>query len=219
MEKTPVYFVPGMAANSKIYERIVLDKNRFELHFLEWSVPLSKQEPIQAYAKRFSQQITHKDPVLIGVSFGGILVQEISKIIPTKKIVIISSIKSKHELSKRFRLIQKMRIYRLFPAKFIKNLEGYTQFFLDDYQQKKLAVYQKYMSFLDPDYLHWAIYTLLHWQQKRPLKKTIHIQGTNDRVFPIKTIKNCIPIKNGTHAMILTKPSSISKEIEKALTC
>ena len=33
------------------------------------------------------EEITHKNPVLLGVSFGGILVQEIAKIIEVQKIL------------------------------------------------------------------------------------------------------------------------------------
>ena len=69
MSKTHIYFVPGMAANSKIFEHLSLDKNLFECHYLEWKIPTSKDESIQSYAQRMCEEIKHKDPVLIGVSF------------------------------------------------------------------------------------------------------------------------------------------------------
>lgn len=83
--KKHLYFIPGTAANSKIFERIELPKDQFEMHFLEWIVPASKDETIEAYAKRFSEGIIHENPILLGVSFGGIMAQEVSKIIPTEK--------------------------------------------------------------------------------------------------------------------------------------
>ena len=73
--------MPGLGASSKIFERILLPKDKFELHFLEWKIPTSLDETIEGYALRISDDITHKNPVLLGVSFGGILVQEIAKII------------------------------------------------------------------------------------------------------------------------------------------
>ena len=76
----------------------------------------------------------------------------------------------------------------------------------------------EYLSVRDASYLDWAIYNVLHWKQEKSLKNVIHIQGDDDHIFPIKHIKNCIPIEKGTHIMILNKAKSISKIIIDALT-
>lgn len=219
MSKTHIYFVPGMAANSKIYEFLNLDKNIFESHFLEWKIPLSYDESIESYAQRMCDEITHENPVLIGVSFGGVIVQEMSKLIPVKKVIIISSIKSNQELPKRLKLVEKTKVYKLFPAKFIENIETYVSMFLGDYQKKKFQEYKKYMSVRNAAYLNWAIVTILHWQQSESLKNITHIHGTRDEVFPIKYINDCIEIENGTHTMIITKAKKITKAISQALIC
>ncbi|HEX7871061.1 MAG TPA: alpha/beta hydrolase, partial [Chryseobacterium sp.] len=78
MSKIPVYFMPGLAASPAIFERIKLDESVFEMCLLEWEIPQSK-ESLPDYALRISKNIKHENPILIGVSFGGILVQEISK--------------------------------------------------------------------------------------------------------------------------------------------
>ena len=77
--KIHIYLMPGMSANSLIFEKIEFPSD-YTLHYLEWIDP-SKDESLEDYAKRFSKLIIHNDPILIGVSFGGVLVQEISKII------------------------------------------------------------------------------------------------------------------------------------------
>ena len=69
MSKTHVYFVPGLAASIEIFENIKLPKEQFEMHYLEWILPIYN-ETIQSYAKRMCEGITHKNCVLIGVSFG-----------------------------------------------------------------------------------------------------------------------------------------------------
>ena len=87
--KIHIYFVPGLGANTKIFEFITLPEN-FELHFLDWKIPLTQNESIKSYAERMCNEIKHENPILIGVSFGGVMVQEMSKIINTKKVFIIS---------------------------------------------------------------------------------------------------------------------------------
>ena len=219
MSKTHIYFVPGLAANSKIFERISLDNNLFECHFLEWKMPLSKSESIQSYTQRMCKEIKHENPVLIGVSFGGIMAQEMSKIITTKKVIIISSVKSNLEFPNRFKFAKHSKVYKLFPSKIISNIEAYEKCFFGDFLKKRAELYKTYMSVRNPDYLHWAIACVLHWQQTKIPSEITHIHGTKDGVFPIKNISNCIEIENGTHAMILTKAKKISLEIHKALIC
>jgi len=219
MTKTHIYFVPGMAANSKIFEHIQLAISNYECHFLAWKIPVSKDETIEDYAQRMCAEITHKNPVLIGVSFGGLIVQEMSKHIVTKKTIIISSVRSNLEFPKRLKFALLTKAYKLFPATFIENLDSYVDYFLGDYQQKKIEAYKKYMSVRNAEYLHWAIYTVLHWKQANTLSNVSHIHGTNDSVFPSKYLTNFIAIEGGTHAMILTKGKKISLEIEKILTC
>jgi len=215
MEKAHVYFVPGLAANSKIFEYISLSEEHFELHFLEWIVPSSINESMQEYAQRMCDSIKHKNPILVGVSFGGMMAQEMSKLISHKKLIIISSIKSNKELPKRLKLAQLTKVYKLFPSKIIANIEDYEHYFFNDYLKKRAELYKIYLSIRDKQYLQWAIYNVLHWQQEEPLQNIVHIQGNDDEVFPVKHIKNYIEVKNGTHIMILNKAKTISNILEK----
>ena len=123
MAKTPIYFVPGLAASTSIFEFLELPSDKYEIHYLDWLIPKNTTESIEDYAQRMCGLIKHENPVLIGVSFGGIIVQEMSKLIDTKKTIIISSVKSKHELPKRLKLAKVTKAYKLFPTKAILNLE------------------------------------------------------------------------------------------------
>ena len=69
--------------------------------------PIHLNETLKSYAKRMSILINDVNPVIRGVSFGGILVQEISKHIKVKKLIIISSVKSKVELSLSMKFAKK----------------------------------------------------------------------------------------------------------------
>ena len=64
----PIYLMPGMAASPRIFEFISLP-DEFEVIKLSWMTP--KKEDLNAYAQRMCERITHKNPVLLGVSFGG----------------------------------------------------------------------------------------------------------------------------------------------------
>lgn len=117
--KTHVYFMPGMCANPLIFERIKLSSN-FKPHYLNWISPL-KNESLQDYVIRLSKYIKHKDSILVGVSFGGVIVQELSKILKIKKVVIISSVKSNKELSNSMKFAKKTKSYKLLPVTWLND--------------------------------------------------------------------------------------------------
>ncbi|MFY0631242.1 MAG: alpha/beta hydrolase [Flavobacteriaceae bacterium] len=217
MTKKHIYLFPGLGAGPKIFEHISLPEESFEIHLLEWKIPLSVHEPLEDYAKRMCEEVKHKNPILLGVSFGGILVQEMNKIISTEKIILISSIKSSDEFPNRLKIIKTTKTYKLFPAKIAENLDAYTKYFLGDFLKKRADLYKMYLSVRNADYMKWAIHQVLHWQQEKAPKNILHIHGTDDHVFPIKYIKDCVSIENGTHTMILLKSKTISQIISEHL--
>lgn len=210
--------MPGLAASSQIFEYIQLTDERFEIHYLEWIAPESTDEKLSEYASKYAVQIDHKNPVLIGVSFGGILVQEISKLIQVRQLILISSIKCKAEMPKRLLFIKNSKAYKFFPAKRLSKIDDFSKYDFHPSLKKKSELYNKYLSIRDEKYLNWAIHNVLHWKQISPIANTIHIHGTKDEIFPIKHIKDCISIEGGTHAMIIIKAKKISSIIEQVLS-
>jgi len=203
MTKIPVYFMPGLAASSSIFERIALP-DAFEIILLEWEIPL-ENESLKDYAKRISLKINKKNPVLVGVSFGGILVQEIAEFITVRKVIIISSVKSNLEFPLRMKLAKTTKAYKLIPTNLILNVENLAKFSFGDKVNQRLKLYEKFLSVRDKNYLDWAIEQVILWDRTIVDIKVIHIHGDMDDVFPIKHIKNCIAVKGGTHIMILNK--------------
>ena len=217
MNKIPVYFMPGLAASTTIFEHIKLPEDQFEMVFLEWFLPNDK-ESIESYAKRMNENILHENPVLIGVSFGGILVQEMAKLIPTNKVIIISSVKSNTEFPPRLKMAKATKVYKILPTQLLANVELLVKYaFGSTIVKKRLKLYEKYLSVRDKKYLDWSIENVLLWPQKSAHENTIHIQGDADEVFPIKNIQNCIVVKGGTHIMIINKFKWFNENLPKII--
>ncbi len=204
MSKIPVYFMPGLAASSAIFERIKLDESVFETYMLEWEIPQPK-ESLSDYAVRIAKNIKHENPVLIGVSFGGILVQEISKHIKARKIIIISSVRSNVEFPRRMKIGKKTKAYKLIPMKLILNIENLAKYSFGEKVNKRIKLYEKFLAVRDLNYLQWAVESVILWDRDKVDENVIHIHGDQDDVFPIKYIDKCIVVKGGTHIMILNK--------------
>lgn len=204
MSKIPVYFMPGLAANPLIFERIKLDAALFEVYYLEWEIP-KPSETLLDYAKRMALHIKEENPVLIGVSFGGILVQEIADLIEVRKIIIISSVKTRLELPKRIKFAKLTLAHKLIPMHLILSLDKLAKSILGEKLKHRIQLYDTFLSVRDVYYLKWAVEKVVFWNRLVADDRVIHIHGTKDRIFPIENIKNCIVLKGGTHVMIYTQ--------------
>lgn len=216
MSKIPVYMMPGLAASTEIFERIVLPKDIFETVLLEWEIPFDK-ETLPQYAKRMTQKIQHPNPVLIGVSFGGILVQEMARFVEARKVIIISSVKTNLEFPVRMKVAKTTKAYKLIPTNLLANIESLSRFSFGSKIDQRLKLYEKFLCVRDKRYLDWAVEQVILWKRTVIDEAVIHIHGDEDDVFPIKYIKNCVVVKGGTHVMILSKYKWLNENLPRII--
>ncbi len=194
--------MPGLAASPEIFEYIKLPEQNFEMHFLDWFIP----EPgmsLGEYARRLAELVTAPDPVLVGVSFGGMLVQEMIPFLNPRKVIIVSSIKSRREMPRRLLLARYTKLHRLLPTGMINNVEVLARFAFGDPVRKRLELYERYLGMRDKNYLDWSIDRIVHWEREHPEPGLIHIHGERDSVFPMAYVDDCLTVPGGTHTMII----------------
>ncbi|MFS4492161.1 alpha/beta hydrolase [Maribacter sp. 2308TA10-17] len=200
--KIHVYFMPGMAANPSIFKHIQLPKDQFEQHLLSWFIP-DKNMTLEAYALKMTKNIAHKNIVLVGVSFGGMLVQEMAKHITASKVIVVSSVKHESELPKRMLFAKYTKVHKLLPTGLVNNVELLAKYAFGETVNKRLELYEEYLSVKDKYYIDWSIDQIVNWKQSYCPDCLVHIHGEKDNVFPIGNIENCISVPNGTHTMII----------------
>ncbi len=208
--------MPGLAASSAIFEKISLSEAIFETILLEWEIPLDN-ETLSQYAKRIALKVTHPNPVLVGVSFGGILVQEMAQFIDARKVIIISSVKTNLEFPKRMKVAKATKAYKLIPTNLFANIESLSAFSFGSKINQRLKLYEKFLRVRDKHYLDWAVEQVILWERTVADEGVIHIHGDEDDVFPIKNIQNCMVVKGGTHVMILTKYKWLNENLPKII--
>lgn len=201
-ENIPVYFMPGMAAGPSIFRDISLPGETFEMVMLEWFIP-EKGMTLREYATAMCKLVKHPNPVLIGVSFGGLLVQEMARQLSARKVIIISSVKSSSELPKRMLFARYTSIHKLLPTGLVNNVELLSKYAFGENLGKRLELYEQFLCVRDKYYIDWCIDQMVNWAPGEPLPNLVHIHGDKDSVFPIQNIKDCISVENGTHAMII----------------
>lgn len=204
-----IYVVSGLGADFKVLEKIQFP-DQHEIVFIDWLIP-HQDEGFPEYVARMAEKIDVSEPFcLLGYSFGGIMVQEINKLKPAHKVVILGSIKSDKEKSRLIRAGEITKIPKILPVKFFNerttNIYGVVRKFFDSKNPRVL----EYFRVKDPYYLKWSIEKISDWKfDENP--DVIQILGDRDIVFPVKNSKPNYIVKGGTHLFPATKFREVSK--------
>lgn len=208
-----IYVVSGLGADFKVLEKIRFSDHH-EIVFIDWLIPRPNEE-FSDYVLRMSEKVNVEEPFyLLGYSFGGIMVQEINKLKPAQKVVIMGSIKSDKEKSKLIRTGEITKIPRILPLGLFNdkaaNVYGVVRKLFDPKNPKLL----QYFKVRDPYYLKWSVEKISDWKfEENP--DVIQILGDRDIVFPIKNSKPNYIIKGGTHLFPATKFKEVSEILEE----
>ncbi|MBA2422570.1 MAG: hypothetical protein H0V61_05035, partial [Chitinophagales bacterium] len=114
-----IIFFPGLATNDDLFSKI--DIHPLPRQIINYPIP-GETESLEAYVKRLQSNLVSTTPLIyVGVSLGGILAQELSKSIPAKKTIIISSISSLYEKPFFFNLAKWFPFYKRLSDESLKN--------------------------------------------------------------------------------------------------
>jgi pimeloyl-ACP methyl ester carboxylesterase len=207
------YAISGLGTDYSIFSEIVL---YFELTILPWIKPEPK-ESFHEYALRFSERFNENEPFnLIGVSFGGMLAQEINQIKKAEKVILVSSAISRTEIPLLFRIGLVLGIHKV--------LSGDTQppeFLISHYfglkQQKHREMLKSIMNDMDPDFLKWALSKISTWNSPQPSENLYRIHGTSDKILYCFSNHNTQLVKDSGHFVSVERADEVSKLLNKMI--
>ena len=209
-----VYCISGLGADEQVFCNLHL--KGYKLKYIPWLVP-HKKEKIKGYARRMAEYIEQESPILLGVSFGGMIGIEIAQQIKLHRLIIVSSIKSTIEMPGWMKIAGKIKLNKLLPAKTYRLTEKIDYNRLGATTKEERDMVRNYRKKADPVYLDWAIHEILNWKNGWQPDNIIHINGDKDKIFPIKNIKPTHIIKEGTHMIIYNRANEVSEFILQEL--
>ncbi len=211
--------VPGLGFNEKTFKNLELYSAN-TVNIINWLEPENEDEPFEQYMRRMSASIDASLPnmVLIGHSFGGVMVQEFSQFIDAEKVFLISSIKHPKEISWNLNILKQVPLYKLVSHSLINNTFDIWAKMHDFHNQEEKEVFLDMVNDMSLEYFKWAVNAILHWKGiKRRKVQPIHLHGTNDQTFPYKNIKHPISLIGAGHFMVYNRAEEISEIIKKEL--
>lgn len=210
-----IYIFSGLGADKRVFAK--MDFSGFAVTFIDWITPLAN-EKIADYALRISQQIKSPNPILIGLSFGGIMTMEVAKILTASKIILIASAKTKYELPFYYRLAGFLGLHHLLPTKLLKQANFFSNWFFGAITSEDKRLLKEILEDTPPLFLKWAINQIVTWQNTVVPKTIVHIHGQADRILPIFFVRCDIKVANGGHFMTVNKAEELTRLIHKVLT-
>ena len=208
-----IYCISGLGADEKIFHHLHLNA---QLKFIPWMRPF-KNENIGEYAMRMAASIKHPSPVLLGVSFGGMIGIEIARHLAIEKLIIISSVKSAGELPRWMKVTGRFNLHKILPTRSYKFIEKFDNDRLGVTNEAERNLVDHYRKNADPVYLDWAVHQVLTWKNDWYPESIVHIHGEKDKIFPVKNLRPTHIIEKGTHLMIINKGEELSQCINSVL--
>ncbi len=204
-----IYLISGLGADQRMFQFLQLP-DHFARHHVEWIAPTHAQEPLQSYVQRLKHQITEPNPILIGLSYGGVVAVELAKILEPRKTIIISSLATSHALPWYYRTVGKLNLHRRLPLKVLQSGLPFAPWFFGAHTPAERKLLKDVILDIDELYLRWSLGQLLGWQQRQVLPGLVHIHGTADRVLPLRSRPGLIEIRGGEHLMVMDRAAEIS---------
>ena len=200
-----IFAISGLGADKRVFQFLSLNH---DLIPVDWIRP-KKRESIIEYSKRLIKEYkigSEQNFGILGVSFGGLIATEISKLTNPKFTILISSVETRNELSGILKIFGKSRLIELIPKRLLKPPKSIAHFMLG-VENKKLL--NSILEDTDLYFSKWAIRELISWKNQSSLPNLIKIGGTKDKLLPPKG-ENTILINGGGHFMIVDKAKEVS---------
>ncbi|MEO6253854.1 MAG: alpha/beta hydrolase [Ferruginibacter sp.] len=209
-----IYCISGLGADERAFSKLKIDG--YTLQVIPWLMP-EPAENLPHYAERMRTGIPEENPILMGLSFGGMVCTEIAKQVPVKKIILISSIKSSKEIPWWMKMVATLRLNKIVPLKSTKLTQPIQNRMLGVQTDEEKTLVACFRRDVDLPYTTWAVNQAINWKNDWQHPDTCHIHGDNDHMFPIKNIKPTFIIKKAGHFMIMNRAAEVSTCINSVL--
>ncbi len=209
-----IYAIPGFGTTGHLFSNLHI--RGAKLVVLNWP-HTEADDTMQSYARKFLPQIDTSMPFcLLGVSFGGMLCGELSRIIKPRKTFLISSSKFRRELPWFIRALRHVPIHKYISESRHRKLAYYGRRIIG-FEKAYMPEFMAMVESMNADYFRHCIPIIVNWDRTDAPENTVHIHGSADRLILYGGVKPDHTIKGGTHAMVVFRADEISLIIEEEL--
>lgn len=209
-----LYCISGLGADERVFRKIRL--KGYKMIHIPWP-EYDEHDELPCYAQKVAYLIKEKNPLILGVSLGGMVAVEIAKYMPVKKLVIVSSAKTKDEMPPYTNIFGRLMKSGILPPFLYKtpNIILFEKFGTESEEDD--AVLSAILRDSDGKFMRWAMKAIAVWDNETIVESLIHIHGTNDKIIFPDNISANYWIDDGGHMMIYNRAAEVSKIIQEEL--
>lgn len=211
-----IFFFTGLGADERAFSFLKI-KTPLQQIYVTWLKP-EEQESLTAYCWRLVEEYAIKEgDILIGLSFGGLVVTEINQFIKPSLSILISSASTRKELPLIYRAADRVNLHYLIPKSSLNkpNRLRYYLFSLKKPAQRKL--FDEIVTHTDSDFVRWAMDKIVHWENSVRPENLFKIHGTSDHIIPIHKAASDFIIKGGSHFLTWENSEEVSAIIRQLM--
>ncbi|MBO6515792.1 MAG: alpha/beta hydrolase [Bacteroidia bacterium] len=206
-----IYAIPGLGADARLYAHLTLEH---DLEVVEWLMP-EGDEDFSGYMQRMSETIDQSKPfALLGVSFGGLAVVELSRIVSPAYLILVSSIDSRDDMPVLYKALGAIRLGNVLPEFLFKLPKRLTAWLFGTTNTAELY---PILNDMKPKLVKWSMKQIAGWTNTKRPENCFKICGSQDRLFPPKNCENGYVLEGGAHFMVVDRAGEISDIINQHL--
>lgn len=213
----PLVLFSGLAADASVFAP---QKLAFpQLIVPPWPVPLAG-DTLESYCDRLADDLqSHRDPILGGASFGGIIALHVAKRLRPRAVLLIGSVRSPAELPRIVRASRPLKpIVPLVPVSLLQLAAAPFTTRTARRIAPHLAGLAKQFYDCDQRVFKWSLARLLDWSETPQLAcPVLHIHGDRDRLMPIRYTHPDTIVAGGGHVLSLTHPTEVNNFLRAAI--
>jgi pimeloyl-ACP methyl ester carboxylesterase len=206
--------IPGMGADARLFDAV---RSSFAPLIPPW-LPVDGGD-LASYARRYvAQGLVRPGDRLGGSSFGGMLAQEISRLIPLRCLLLITTCRTAQGVSRGLRFLAHlapvMPVLRQ-PAPLIAKPIAYK---LGVSRPEHRRLVQDWVANADPRFLRWAGWTAGTWRGAGELTPPVfQIHGSQDRILPVERSGAGTIVPGAGHLLPVTHPHAFTGWLRQSL--
>ncbi len=211
--KKIIYAIPGLGCTAHLFSHIKVEG--YEIKVLDWPV-VNTSYSMKDYAKTFLAQLDLDEPIhLMGVSLGGMLCVELSELILTQKVVLISSCQHRNELPWVIRLLKYLPFYKLLSHSVLLHLGLLFRERLG-FSKTDVPILKAMFKSMPIGYFRKTIGFIINWERIALQTNVTRIHGLNDKILWVNCLTNVtFEIPKGGHAIVYTDFEKVNGCLEK----